>query len=585
MCSNNHRVLELKNVALDIGTEEEPQYLLNHINATWLPNHFGAIIGPSGCGKSTMLKVIAGILENTDGEVFSNSRNLSKDGDFSPSELGYVPQFSIAYETLTVRESLVSALKLRVSCSSSSREARLQNVMDRLGLASIADRPTRVLSGGQRRRLALGLEMVTNPQYLLCDEVTSGLDPKSEDEIVRLLYDLSRKDGRIVLSVTHSLHHLALYDSVTVLYQGKMAYQGRSDLLLHYFQTTNQDELFPRLSQHPAEVWETNWEIARKDYQVPMEKKPEFPREEAGPESNSSVHATTPPEVPGLLTQFWTLLCRRWLLFSREAAQVWLQLALMVIFPAVVILFALDGLPAIQKESMDQTSSNFMEAKSQFETAVKIGQTNSKTAGLVSGLIMFQVILLTLMGSNNSAREIVSERNIFEKEKLGGLSPVSYLASKIAFLIVLVTAQAVYMGIFVAFFCQLWGVLQTQILMLWLVTAAMTTICLGISAWCRTTEQASLISIYLVGFQLPLSGAVLTLPSWAGAISRPFISAYWGWSGYLQAFRDTPYYDQVQRITDTPIATFDFCLIVLCTQLIMGLVIAYMGAASCQQQN
>ena len=82
------------------------------------------------------------------------------------------------------------------------------------------DRTVKVLSGGQKRRLGLAMELVSDPKILLCDEVTSGLDPRSEREIVRLLHDLSRKDGRIVLSVTHSLAHLELYDSILVLHEG-----------------------------------------------------------------------------------------------------------------------------------------------------------------------------------------------------------------------------------------------------------------------------------------------------------------------------------------------------------------------------
>src|SRR5207248_9752458 len=109
-----------------------------------------------------------------------------------------------------------------------------------VGLTGIADRRVRVLSGGQKRRLALALEMVSSPVLLLCDEVTSGLDPKAEDEIVRLLRKLSQHVGangspRTVLSVTHSLRHLDLHDSVAVLYEGHLVYHGPPQLLLHYF--------------------------------------------------------------------------------------------------------------------------------------------------------------------------------------------------------------------------------------------------------------------------------------------------------------------------------------------------------------
>ena len=101
-----------------------------------------------------------------------------------PHEIGYVPQFSIAYDLLTVWESVESALRLRVSgLSTEAVETRVEQILREVGLEEINEREVRVLSGGQKRRLALALEMVSSPHLLLCDEVTSGLDPKAEDEI------------------------------------------------------------------------------------------------------------------------------------------------------------------------------------------------------------------------------------------------------------------------------------------------------------------------------------------------------------------------------------------------------------------
>ncbi len=276
---------------------------------------------------------------------------------------------------------------------------------------------------------------------------------------------------------------------------------------------------------------------------------------------------------PGAVTQFAFVFRRRATLFFREPGQCWLQLSLIVVFPALVVLFALHGLPQIRNLSMDSGSDTFRQLSEQVGFTAQAG----KVGGLVSGLVMFQVVLLSLMASNNGAREIAGERLIFEKEKLAGLRSGSYLAAKVAFLFLLVLAQSVWMTVFAKFVCQLPGDLSSQFLSLFLADAAMTSVCLAISAWAPAAEQASLISIYLVGFQLPLSGAVLALPDWLGPVVRPFISAYWSWSGYLQTLQETRFYDMVKLVTETPFAGAAQCWWVLLGHVVFGLLFAYLG--------
>ena len=199
-------VLELNEVSFTIRKDGEDIPLVDRVSIAVPKGHFMAIVGPSGCGKTTLLKTIAGLNPESGGALFWDSRNLSEEGDFSPLEIGYVPQFSIAYDPLTVDESIEAATRLRVRCHNHAElDERIDRVLAETGLSSISDRQVKVLSGGQKRRLGLAMELVSDPKLLLCDEVTSGLDPRSEREIVRLLHDLSRNDGRIVLSVTHSL--------------------------------------------------------------------------------------------------------------------------------------------------------------------------------------------------------------------------------------------------------------------------------------------------------------------------------------------------------------------------------------------
>jgi ABC-type multidrug transport system ATPase subunit len=579
-------VLELRDVTLFIGQGSEVKPLLSDISARFPRGHFGAILGPSGCGKSTLLKVITGIAHgDEEGEIHWQGENLMEK-DFSPSEIGYAPQFSIAHEELTVRECVAYSLQLRVrGMHGEALDEAVARVLDEVNMAEFSDRLVSVLSGGQKRRLALAMELASKPAMLLCDEVTSGLDPQSEDEIVKLLHGLSRTEGRVVLSVTHSLRHLAYYDSVLVLYQGVVAYHGPPEYLSHYFRCEDPQDLYAQLSLREAREWSQSWkkhrhafmdamsghdsvELDAVDFDSPIDEPGETIEMAPQPERNESL----PP--PAAISQFLTLTARRFRIFSRNKAQIFLQLGLILGFPILVAIFAWNGLPAIQNLSlgMDQ---NIVQ---QLQENLKFLMQGSKIGSLVSGIVMFQVILLTLMGANNSGREIAAERLIFEKEKLSGLSPLAYIGSKMVFLLVLVLAQSFWMGLFVHFVCNFPGDLPAQLLFLFLVNAAMTSICLAISSLMSTAEQASLVSIYLVGFQLPLSGAVLALPDWVGSITRPFISAYWSWSGILQTLRGERYYDIVQMVAQTALSPASLCLWVLGSHIVIGLFVAWIGS-------
>lgn len=579
-------MLELRDVTLFVGSGENTRPLLADVSATFPRGHFAAVIGPSGCGKSTLLKTILGVAHgHEEGQISWNGRNLVEE-DFSPSEIGYVPQFSIAHDELTVRECVVYAAQLRIKGLTLDQEDEIvSRVLNEVGMAEFSDRVVRVISGGQKRRLALAMELASAPAMLLCDEVTSGLDPQSEDEIVRLLHELSRKDGRLIISVTHSLRHLDLYDSVLVLSKGSLAYHGPPQHLAHYFRCEDPSELYAQLEAREPKEWSQSWIKHGSAFEVSVIAKTPLPEPEVSEESTdtesvapSSEERSPEESIPSWFSQFLTLTGRRFKIFSRNRTQILLQLGLILGFPILVAIFAWNGLPAVKNQTMG-LDANVLQ---QVEEKTRFLMEASKIGSLVSGIVMFQVILLTLMAANNSGREIAAERLVFEKEKLSGLRPLAYVGSKIAFLSLLILAQSLWMGLFVHFVCGFPGDLPTQLAFLLMVNAAMTSICLAISSFMATAEQASLVSIYLVGFQLPLSGAVLALPAWVEKVTQPFIAAYWSWSGVLQTLKGERYYDIVQTVIQTQLSPATLCFWVLSSHIIIGIFAAWLG---CQRSR
>ncbi|MBP7949322.1 MAG: ATP-binding cassette domain-containing protein [Verrucomicrobiales bacterium] len=653
-------MLELRDITYTIEKDGEDLDLLHKISLKLHPGHFMAVVGPSGCGKTTLMKIITGLLLETEGEVWWRGKNLADDGELHPSELGYVPQFSIAYDHLTVDECVENAIRLRVKTANSDALYDLaDSVITQVGMESMREKFVKVLSGGQKRRLGLAMELVSNPTLLLCDEVTSGLDPKSEREIVHLMHALSQQHGRIVMNITHSLANLELYDSVLVLHEGKVVYHGPPDKIGHYFSVQSAEEIYPWLGRRPSARWHESWSKYRPQYYAVLERRHRARKggesSTAAPDANEVAEAVTLPSpsrpqpsqpfslpaghtavdndtpdntdaaatevaagtaaapkirltrkkrkrdhdefaeeqqrdaapdeteaqeeavarLPGMLRQFFVLFSRRWKLFFRDRTQLVLQIALLVIFPLLVIIFAPNGV----EKPPSLTADESQDVVERMETYRVNAERNTKAGGLVSGLVMFQVILLTLMGSNNAAREIAGERLIYEKERLGGVRPAGYVLSKVFFLGLLVTAQSCWMALFVDLFCQLDGDFVSRMKLLIYVNAAMTFVCLGISAAMRSADQASLLSIYLVGFQLPLSGAVLKMPGWLEPLSQPLIAAYWSWGGQMKVISEAAggkFQAGIRwAVPTSPFPSMDTASIVLLLHVAVGLTLAY----------
>ncbi len=380
-------MLEARNLGLEVDGGEETLMLLNGINFCIPRGHFMAIVGPSGCGKTTLLKAIAGIKETTEGDLFWEGRDLAEEGDFEPHEIGYVPQFSIAYEELTVDENVESAARLRVKADEDTLNDIIDNALSETGLSEIADRPVKLLSGGQKRRLALAMELVSSPRLLLCDEVTSGLDPRSEREIVELLHQLSMKDGRIVISVTHSLAQMELYDSIMVLVRGNLAYHGSPDAMVHYFGVSDFEEVYPQLALRAPQEWGQSWLKHRAAYYQYLETEHVEKFRSRGLEPPASAPRDEDEEspTPGFASQFSALLRRRFSILFRDRTQLLLQLAMIIIFPILVALFSSKG----QDQLLTLSDTQGRDAVAEVQLLQEQAEVRARVGSAVSGIIMF----------------------------------------------------------------------------------------------------------------------------------------------------------------------------------------------------
>lgn len=374
------------------------------------------VIGPSGSGKSTLLKALTGYRPANQGDVLYDNRSLYKQFAELRQRIGLVPQDDILHKELTVRKALKYAAKLRFpgDTAEAEREARIDEVLRELKLDIHKEKKVTSLSGGQRKRVSVALELLTKPSLIFLDEPTSGLDPGMDRDVMQLLRGLA-DDGRTVLVVTHSVAELALCDKLLVMAPGgAVAYFGPPEEALNFFGYSTWADVFSAFENYRDYDWAGRWRGSQ-HYQMYAA--------DIDAVAAQSVHMPPPqqmrpPKPQSWGSQLWTLIRR----YSSVIASDKGFMGLMVILPAVLGLVSV-VIPA--------------------KFGLAPPTPPSKFNGDAGTIMLILAVGMCFSGAANSVRELIKERVIYERERATGLARSAYLMSKVIVLGVITAIQGV----------------------------------------------------------------------------------------------------------------------------------------------
>lgn len=457
-----------------------------------------AVVGPSGAGKSTLLGVLTGTRELTHGLVMIAGRSLHAEYAELSQQMGYVPQDDIVHPQLTTRQELNYAAQLRTApdISPDERTFIVNDVIARLGLVEAADRPINKLSGGQRKRVNVALELLTRPPIMFLDEPTSGLDPGHDKSLMRQLRELA-DGGRAIVVVTHNTTYLDLCDRVLVLAPGgSLAYLGSPRETLKAFNAQDFAEVFEALERDPTAGRRGQPDAAS----------------QALPQQGARF-ASLPPSAATRhrWSQRFSVLSRRYMKIISADGRNLLLLTLQA--PILGLLIRAIG----KSDGLALPTGTHASAR---------------------GVLFTLVLSATWLGASNSVREIVKERPIYERERLIGVPVGAYLWSKIVPLGVLTFVQTLVLllislgGRKMPDGGALFGSAGFELVItLWL--SGMTALALGlmISAMVSKADKAMTLLPLLLIPQMVLCGGVLNLNDTPALKPISYVvSARWGFA-------------------------------------------------------
>lgn len=227
-----------------------------NLNFSIFPGEFVGLLGPSGSGKSTLLKSCCGLIKPSIGNILMNNENLYQNPLKWRNKIGYVPQDDIIHQELTVEKAIFYSAKLRLpsELSLDRKKALTSKVIAEVGLSERASLKIKKLSGGQRKRASIAVELLNNPEILFLDEPTSGQDPQLEEALMKLFKQMSQK-GTSVIVTTHSMASIEMLDLVLLIQEGKLVYFGPPQELLNFFDSKSYEGVFKNLVKDKPENW------------------------------------------------------------------------------------------------------------------------------------------------------------------------------------------------------------------------------------------------------------------------------------------------------------------------------------------
>ncbi len=468
---------------IDLQTGQ-PRQLLDAIALVIQPRELVGILGPSGCGKSTLLDALNGLRPAREGWVQINNWDLYRDYAALRPLIGHVPQDDILHSELNVRECLhyTARLRLPTDTGESEIEARVTEVLEILELGERAELGISSLSGGQRKRVSLGIELLSKPGLLFLDEPTAGQDPRTEMKMMQTFREIANRGATVVLS-THLLGSFSLLDKVAVLVGGRLAYFGPGQQLLAYFRQSRPADIYDCLQQHSPAEWAEQYLRSEQYHEIVARCLDESA---PGPASASALIGPVAEVESGGAARSWSqfqVLSRRqfrlrWTGLGRAAS--------LLLPPAVVA-----GLMDLLKGGADGPKTLFM--------------------------IVFAALWF---GGSACVRELVDERQIFRRERQHGLSLAAYLGSKLAYALGLGALQtAAFVGVL-----MFGGALQGHLLQAWGMMLLLywngALLGLLISALVKRPDTALLLFPLLLIPQLLLAGLFIPVRTLQGFYAR-----------------------------------------------------------------
>lgn len=478
--ADRQAALAARNLSVRHGTHQA----LDDVSFTLGAGSLVAVIGPSGAGKSTLLRALTGVHAADEGHVLVDGIDFYPAFDEVRHRVGLVPQEDVLHDQLTVAQALrhAAALRLPDDIPAEARERRVDTVITQLDLTAQRDSRIDRLSGGQRKRASVAMELLTEPSLLYLDEPTSGLDPLLDREVTRQLRQLADR-GRTVVVVTHSTANLDFCHTVIAMARGgRVAYAGPPGGLLPHFGARDFADVFTALTEEA-----TSWAL---QYTATTQGE-----RQARP-------ATAPPPIP-----------------PRQSA--WRQVGLLLRRSVQLLLadrrqqLMVFGMPFLLA-SVVQTAPSSAELR--WEPV--------QTAGGAGMLLVILVLGAAFMGMAGSIRELVGERSIYRREWAVGLRPGAYLGAKVLVSALLSAMQAAVLGSvgLIGRAVPQYGLVLANArleLMAVLALTAFTAAMAGLlaSAFAKRVEHTMTMLVVTVMAQLVLSGGLFSIGG------RPWLQA------------------------------------------------------------